>query len=101
MLKHVMFSAPPAYKTVSGVNGPLVILDQVKVREDLSPSTGAGVLSSRHLHVCFAPAVSEVCRDRPSHAAGWHQEERPGAGGDRLQSCGAGTPSSSQKLPVC
>lgn len=26
------FSAPLAYKTVSGVNGPLVILDQVKVR---------------------------------------------------------------------
>lgn len=43
--------------------------------------------------VCCAPAVSEVCRDRPSHAAGWHQEERAGAGGDWLQSCGAGTPS--------
>lgn len=39
----VIFSAPPAYTTVSGVNGPLVILDQVKVRGDLFPSTGGGV----------------------------------------------------------
>lgn len=46
----VMFSAPPAYKTVSGVNGPLVILDQVKVRDDLFPSTGGGVSPSQHLH---------------------------------------------------
>lgn len=29
----VALSAPSAYKTVSGVNGPLVILDQVKVRQ--------------------------------------------------------------------
>lgn len=31
MSVHCVF-APAAYKTVSGVNGPLVILDQVKVR---------------------------------------------------------------------
>lgn len=37
MRKPAMFSAPPAYKTVSGVNGPLVILDQVKVREEHFP----------------------------------------------------------------
>lgn len=29
----ILFSASSAYKTVSGVNGPLVILDQVKVRK--------------------------------------------------------------------
>lgn len=28
----IVFSPSLAYKTVSGVNGPLVILDQVKVR---------------------------------------------------------------------
>lgn len=49
-------------------------------------------LSVSNLCVCFAAAVSEVCRDRPSHAAGWHQEERAGPGGDWIQSCGAGTP---------
>lgn len=38
----------------------------------------------------FTPTVPEVRRDRPPHAAGWNQEERPGAGSHRLQSCGAG-----------
>lgn len=91
----VIFSAPPAYTTVSGVNGPLVILDQVKVRGDLFPLNRwrCICLPSVSTCVCFAPAVSEVCRDRPPHAARWHQEERAGPGGERLQSCGAGTPS--------
>lgn len=59
------------------------------------PSTGGCVCPlSTSICSCFAPAVSEVRRDRPSHAAGRDQEERAGAGGDRLQSRGAGTPSS-------
>lgn len=32
LLSSLPVSASSAYKTVSGVNGPLVILDQVKVR---------------------------------------------------------------------
>lgn len=46
---------------------------------------------SCNLCSCFTPTVSEVCRDCPSYAAWWYQEEWAGAGGHRLQSCGAGT----------
>jgi len=40
------------YKTVSGVNGPLVILDNVKVSHAVPSSS----------------LVSEICRDRVAHA---------------------------------
>ncbi len=49
--QHILFSASSAYKTVSGVNGPLVILDQVKVRTsaDLRWPTSGFMLSFSEL----------------------------------------------------
>lgn len=38
-------------------------------------------------HIKAAPnAVSQVCRDRPLDPPRWHEAQRPGAGGHRLQS---------------
>lgn len=54
-----------AYKTVSGVNGPLVILDQVKVKDRLK-AFSSQVFSGADSGL---PAVPEVRRNRPSHAA--------------------------------
>lgn len=100
-----MFIVCSAYKTVAGVNGPLVILDQVKVLDFCKHQLIC--LESTGLHWCFwcnvnwlPGAVPQVCWDCPSDSPWWHQEEWTSAGGHRLQSCGSGQGITSSEIDL-
>ena len=63
------------YNTIGGVNGPLVILENVRIPHTAMRS------GARRANNWETGQIPPFQRDRVAHASRWHREERSGLGG--------------------
>jgi hypothetical protein len=63
------------YNTIGGVNGPLVILENVRIAHTAMRSRAWRADNRK------TGQIPPFQRDRIAHAARWHREERSGFGG--------------------
>jgi len=66
------------YNTIGGVNGPLVILENVRTTSTAMPMMRARAWNANNRETGQIPPFQ---RNRVAHAARWLREERTGSGG--------------------